>query len=64
MKANKKNTTGKIGIEIERSKAEKLAEELKGMEVSNWEARYNSEGKKVLYLRFKKSEKPVTVKVA
>ena len=41
----------------------KLNEVLKGMKVKNWETRINSNGVKVVYVRFIEEKKPVTVKV-
>ena len=41
----------------------KLNEAIKGMAVKNWERRENSDGKRVVYVRFAPKESSVTVDV-
>jgi hypothetical protein len=41
----------------------KLSDAIKGMQIKNWEARENSEGKRVVYVRFIPKSPEVTVVV-
>jgi hypothetical protein len=41
----------------------KLSDAIKGMQIKNWEARENSEGKRVVYVRFIPKSPEITVVV-